>query len=80
MYEYRMIQVPPTIETERKTMDSAAANYLQSIVDTHAVDGWEYYRVDTIGVAERPGCTRQNLVPVNSYVVTFRRLKSAAQS
>lgn len=77
MYEYKMIQIPPTIEVDRKSMHKAAAVYLQGIVDENAVDGWEYYRVDTIGVKEKPGCFSQSMVTVNHYVVTFRRLKSA---
>lgn len=77
MYEYKMIQIPPTIEVERKLTDVAAATYLQQIVDRNAVDGWEYYRVDTIGVKEKPGCGSQTPVTMQHYVVTFRRLKNA---
>lgn len=77
-YEYRMIQVPPTIVVkEKEYRGQEAAYYLQSIVNEQAAQGWEFYRVDTIGVASKPGCLA-GLFGVKEalreyYVVTFRR-------
>ena len=80
-YEYKMVQVPPTIKVKAKEeRGNEAAIYLKSLVDKHAVEGWEYYRVDTIGVLTEPGClasligTKQTLI--QHYVVTFRREKA----
>jgi hypothetical protein len=42
-----------------------------------AAEGWEFYRVDTIGVVTRPGCIMSLLGKgfelVEYFVVTFRR-------
>lgn len=77
-YEYKMIQIPPTIVVkEKEQRGNEAAYYLQSIANEQAVQGWEFYRVDTVGVVTKPGClgalsgAKQSLVEY--YVVTFRR-------
>ena len=79
-YEYKMVQVPPTIEVKAKDWrGNEAAYYLQSIANEQAAQGWEFYRVDTVGVVTRPGClgallgAKQTLIEY--YVVTFRRPK-----
>jgi hypothetical protein len=77
-YEYRMVQMPPTITVPAKEWQGQeAAFYLQNIANEHAAHGWEFYRVDTVGVVVQPGClamlfgARQTLVEY--FVVTFRR-------
>jgi len=59
------------------TTDKAAA-YLEGIVNEHARQGWEFYRVDSIGVRVRPGCLGvflgQQPTHREYYVVTFRKL------
>lgn len=77
-YDYRMVQIPPSISMKAKdARGQEAAQYLQQIVNENAVNGWEFYRVDQVGVQIKPGClarllgaTIQNLV---YYVVTFRK-------
>lgn len=78
VYEYKMVQVPPTIVVkERQLRGQEAAYYLESIVREQAANGWEFYRVDTIGVVTKPGCLGGLLgakeVLREYYVVTFRR-------
>lgn len=78
MYQYKMVQVPPNIEVKaKKQKGNEAAAYLQSIVNANASDGWEFYRVDTIGVSVRPGCIAsllgQKEALINYYVVSFRK-------
>lgn len=76
-YRYKMVQIPPQITVKAKEhRGNEAARYLQSLVNEAAEKGWEFYRVDTIGVATQPGClarlfgARQTLI--HYYVVTFR--------
>ncbi len=75
-YTYRMVQIPPTL-TVRSAKGGEAAAYLQSVVNTMAAEGWEFWRVDSIGVAEQPGCLAALLGVRAStavfHVVTFRR-------
>lgn len=78
MYEYKMVQVPPNIEVQaKKHRGNEAAIYLATIVNTHAQDGWEFYRVDTIGVNVQPGCLAallgQKSALTTYYVVSLRK-------
>lgn len=84
-YVYRMVQIPPNIEVEAKTArGTEAAEYLNELISKMAFQGWEFYRIDTIGVVEhqRPGCLAGLLgAPTMStrseyYVVCFRMLRS----
>jgi hypothetical protein len=78
MYQYKMVQVPPNIEVQaRQHRGNEAAVYLEGVVNSNASDGWEFYRVDAIGVSVKPGCLAALVggkrVMSTYYVVTFRR-------
>ena len=49
------------------------------MANQYTAQGWEFFRVDTVGVAVQPGCLAallgQRQVVINYYVVTFRRQK-----
>ena len=78
MYIYKMVQVPPNIEVRAKEQrGNEAAAYLQDVVNTHAENGWEFYRIDTIGVSVKPGCFdallgKKNVLS-NYYVISLRK-------
>lgn len=79
-YEYYMVQVPPTIQVKQKEfVGNEAAYFLQTTANQYAAQGWEFYRVDSIGVSVQPGCLgiimghKQELL--SYYVLTFRRQK-----
>ena len=77
MYRYRMVQVPPTIPVSKSQQETAAAEYMENIVNEQAAEGWEFYRVDEIGVNVQPGCLSSILgrksETVTYYVLTFRQ-------
>jgi hypothetical protein len=80
VYEYKMVQIPPTIVVKAKEeRGQEAATYLESLANAQADEGWEFYRVDTVGIVSQPGClaslmgAKQTLV--HYFVVTFRRPK-----
>ena len=80
MYEYQMVQIPPTLLVRTKAeKGTAAGQYLQDLANEHAARGWEYFRVDTMGVHTPPGClgavASQKGEMVEYYVVVFRREK-----
>jgi len=84
MYEYRVVQIPPTIQVENSyQMSQAAAIYLQKLIDENALNGWHFYRIDTMGVFNPPGCLASLFGNkgdyTNYYVVTFRRRTDKAQ-
>ncbi len=73
-----MRQIPPTISVKQKEVQgNEAAYYLQSIANEQAAQGWEFYRVDTVGVVTNPGCLASLLgakqMHIEYYVVTFRK-------
>ncbi|EEU9488971.1 DUF4177 domain-containing protein [Escherichia coli] len=75
MYTYKMIQVPPNISVKaRDNKAGIAAAYLQDVVNEQAANGWEFQRIDTIGIEEKPGCfggSKTNFTQY--YVITFRK-------
>ncbi|EFN9760301.1 DUF4177 domain-containing protein [Escherichia coli] len=75
MYTYKMIQVPPNVSVKAKDNKSdVAAEYLQGVVNEQAAEGWEFQRVDTIGIEEPPGCFSGGKEQVSQYyVITFRK-------
>ncbi|MFO5548663.1 DUF4177 domain-containing protein [Klebsiella pneumoniae] len=79
MYKYKMVQIPPNVIVNAKKVskDSAAAVYLENVVNEMAEDGWEFQRIDSIGVQGQPGCGSlfggKQIGPVNYYVITFRQ-------
>jgi len=77
-YEYRMVQIPPNVSVAaKKHKGNEAAAYLQEVVDTHAQDGWEFYRIDSIGVETTPGCLAglfgQKATLSHYHVISLRR-------
>jgi hypothetical protein len=77
-----MVQIPPVIDIgEGSSVGQEAASYLQRAVNAHARQGWEFCRIDTIGVRVRvsPGCLgvflgqRETVTTTEYYVITFRR-------
>jgi hypothetical protein len=82
VFEYKMVQVPATLTvSEAEGVQGKAAVYLQEVVGRHAVDGWEFFRVDTFHIQINAGCLAALLSPllgggsrtVTRNVVTFRR-------
>lgn len=75
-FEYKMVQVPPTIKVkEAKHIGNEAAVFLEEKVNEMAAQGWEFYRVDPIGVVTTGGCANANEPQSvkEFYVITFRR-------
>lgn len=73
-----MLQIPPNVEVQAKQhKGNEAAAYLENIVNKHAQDGWEFYRIDEVGVKTQPGCLAAlfgNKGDFNTYyVITLRK-------
>ena len=77
MYQYKMVQIPPNIAIKSKARGNEAAAHLEEIINTQAQEGWEFYRVDTIGVKVEPGCLAglfgQKEAVNTYYVITLRK-------
>jgi len=63
----------------REQRGNEAAAYLEFIANSQAAEGWEFYRVDEVGVLAKPGCLGALFGRKEEYalyyVVTFRRSK-----
>jgi len=75
---YKMVQIPPMIEiTGGAAQGTVAAAFLEAVVNDDAETGWEFLRIDEIGVRVIPGCLGWLFgAPVYHllyYVVTFRQ-------
>ncbi len=77
-YEYNMVQLARDISVSAgKEQGNEAATYLHSIVEGQSEHGWEFYRVDAIGVVSKPGClgslfgAKETII--SYYVATFRK-------
>lgn len=78
MLEYKMVQIPPNVQKSNKGND--AADYLETLANRHAAQGWEFHRIDEIGVVDKPGCLAGLFGAKQSvtlyFVITFRRQKA----
>lgn len=73
-YKYKMVQVPPNIIADRRNIKTAAADYLEDLVNEYAEQGWEFYRIDKFSTEEKEGCMSGGKLTMRSYnVVTFRK-------
>ena len=75
-YEYNMVQLPQTFVLKQDT-GKEIASYLERLIQDRAAQGWEFYRIDSVGVAVSPGCiaalmgAKQTMTYYN--VVCFRK-------
>ncbi|MCW3171251.1 hypothetical protein [Shewanella subflava] len=77
MYKYKMIQIPSNITVQMKAhKGNEAAAYMEQVVNKWAADGWEFYRVDAVGVTLQAGCmgasSGKNAEDTSYNVITFR--------
>ena len=76
MFEYKMIQLPQTFLLKKDTGNEIAV-HLEKLIQEWAGKGWEFYRIDSVGVAVQPGClgaltgVKQSMTYYN--IVAFRR-------
>lgn len=77
-FEYKVVPAPVKGTKARgaKTGADRFALALQTIMNDHAGDGWEYQRADTLPCEEREGLMGKTTVFQNMLV--FRREKQAA--
>ncbi|WP_439239087.1 DUF4177 domain-containing protein [Lonepinella sp. BR2919] len=77
-YEYKMIQAAPHIIAQKKNIQTAAADYLQELVNEQAELGWEFFRIDDFSTEEAQGCFSGGKNTSRTHkVITFRREKTA---
>lgn len=56
-YTYKMVQMAPSLVVQAgQQQGQEAANHLEELVNQWAAAGWEFYRVDSMGIYTPPGC------------------------
>ena len=81
MFEYKMIQVPKDLSAGIGAVQQGAAQqYMQKLIDDAAAQGWEFYRIDSLTVTEKPGCLQALMGQKETFhslnIVCFRREKT----
>jgi hypothetical protein len=80
LYEYYMVQMPSNFSISANQMQgNEIAAYVQECANKLASSGWEFYRIDSMGITAQPGCLASLFGAQQSYIqysiMTFRRLK-----
>lgn len=79
-FEYQVVGFPPGATTNVKDYTRRGAERLEEAIDTYAVDGWEFFRSETVWMVLNPGCmgailgAKKTSVPTQQLVFR-RRLK-----
>lgn len=56
MFEYKTVPCPKALQVKSQKEDDAAVRSFARIMNSEAVDGWEFYSMETISVAQVSGC------------------------
>jgi hypothetical protein len=76
-YVYKMVQAAEHIVAAEETLKgNEAASYLEKLVNDHAAQGWEFYRIDEmLASVSSPALfgTRSQSTPIRFHIITFRK-------
>lgn len=56
VYKYKFIPVPRDFTSDIGLGYKKVEDFMQKTVDEMVKQGWEFYRIDSLTVTERPGC------------------------
>ena len=75
-YEYKCVPAPMDLVVNSPKDGASAVVRFADIINQDAVDGWEFYSMETISVSTRPGCGSSGKEgPVAFNMLVFRRPK-----
>ncbi len=79
-FQYKVMPFIGQVGEGDKHGATKVAAQLQKLIDEMTGQGWEFYRIDQVQIAVRPGCLSAFLGGRTNYIsfdmVTFRRLSS----
>ena len=68
---YKAVPGPKVIEIKNGDY-SSATNAFADLINTHAVDGWKFYSLETITTKEKKGCAfNPQINETNIYMLIF---------
>lgn len=78
-FEYKTIALPSVVEGRRGRLSEAdfVAQTLETAIHAESIDGWEYYRAETLIAAPRRGWLGTQGVERSYTVLVFRRVLEA---
>lgn len=75
-YEYKCVSGPKQLVVQSANDSSKAIASYADIINAEAVDGWEFYSLETMSVEQAPGClSTSKEPPVLFNMLVFRREK-----
>lgn len=82
MYEYKVVGAPERAKRARgaRTRTDRVARALQDLINSEAVEGWEYQRTDLLPVEERAGFFSRVRETHRAVLVFRRALATSGQS
>lgn len=77
-YVYKTVPINLAL-TVKNHNASKMASFFESFINEHAASGWDFFRIDSLVVAERKGCL--NILGSDEqriqYIATFRKRRSS---
>jgi hypothetical protein len=83
-WDYKVVALPRDVLVMKKVFGGpdpgeTIAGYVERLIGDKATQGWEFYRIDTVNIVERPGCLgaligqKETLTAYN--LLTFRKAR-----
>ena len=77
-YEYKCVSGPKELVVKSAAESSTAIASYANIINAEAIDGWEFYSLESMTVSQAPGClSTGNEPPLLFNMLVFRREKQA---
>ena len=75
-YEYKYVPGPAQLVVKSASESSKAVASYAEIINAEAINGWEFYSLESMSVAQAPGCFSSGKEPpVLFNMLVFRREK-----
>ena len=80
-YEYKTVPAPMVLKEKNEQDAHASIRSYGERINDEAVDGWEFYSMETITTAQAPGCGGGGKEVMTSYnMFVFRRAEEEKES
>ncbi len=75
-YEYKCVPGPAQLVVKSQNDAATAVRSYADLINSEAVNGWEFYSLETMSVAQAAGCTGNDKAPpVLFNMLIFRKEK-----
>lgn len=74
-YEYKCVSGPRQLVVKSASESAKAISEYANIINAEAVDGWEFFSLESMTVSQAPGCFSTQAPPTVFNMLVFRREK-----